>query len=185
MSLVKQVVWKEIGKVIAEDRRIPFVSVTGGTKVGQIVQNLVNARFVKCLLELSGNNALIIMEDADLAMVVRPVLFAAVGTAGQRCTSCRRLLLHEKIYKRVIPLVKRKFASKLMNCKFRKSITNLRLFGTNTGYPMMLMADFLCFIYKISSQPKFPKSHDGIDRLCIGNRLVAEYSKGRGLDSLL
>ena len=71
-------------------------------KVGQIVQNLVNARFVKCLLELSGNNALIIMEDADLAMVVRPVLFAAVGTAGQRYTSCRQLLLHEKICRRVI-----------------------------------------------------------------------------------
>ena len=71
-------------------------------KVGQIVQNLVNARFGKCLLELSGNNALIIMEDADLAMVVRPVLFAAVGTAGQRCTSYQRLLIHEKIYKRVI-----------------------------------------------------------------------------------
>ena len=87
---------------LVEDRRIPLVSFTGSTKVGQIVQNLVNARFGKCLLELSGNNALIVMEDADLAMVVRPVLFAAVGTAGQRCTSCRRLLLHEKICKRVI-----------------------------------------------------------------------------------
>jgi len=75
---------------------------SGLSQVGQIVQNAVNARFGKCLLELSGNNAIIVMEDADLAMVVRSVLFAAVGTAGQRCTSCRRLLLHEKVNQDVI-----------------------------------------------------------------------------------
>lgn len=92
----------EIGQAIAEDGRIPLVSFTGSTKVGQIVQKAVNARFGKCLLELSGNNAIIVMEDADLAMVVRSVLFAAVGTAGQRCTSCRRLLLHEKIYQHIV-----------------------------------------------------------------------------------
>lgn len=92
----------EIGQAIAEDTRIPLVSFTGSTKVGQIVQRAVHARFGKCLLELSGNNAIIAMDDADIALVVRSVLFAAVGTAGQRCTTCRRLLLHEKIYKQVI-----------------------------------------------------------------------------------
>lgn len=61
-------------------------------QVGQLVQAAVNARFGKCLLELSGNNAIIVMDDADISMVVRSVLFASVGTAGQRCTTCRRLV---------------------------------------------------------------------------------------------
>eukprot|EP00252_Welwitschia_mirabilis_P011671 TRINITY_DN2600_c0_g1_i1.p1 TRINITY_DN2600_c0_g1~~TRINITY_DN2600_c0_g1_i1.p1 ORF type:complete len:511 (-),score=86.03 TRINITY_DN2600_c0_g1_i1:188-1720(-) len=92
----------EIGQAIAEDRRIPLVSFTGSTKVGQIVQRTVHERFGRCLLELSGNNAIIVMDDADIALVVRSVLFAAVGTAGQRCTSCRRLLLHDNIYDSVL-----------------------------------------------------------------------------------
>ncbi|KAK9102428.1 hypothetical protein Sjap_019682 [Stephania japonica] len=88
----------EIGQAIAEDTRIPLVSFTGSTKVGLMVQQTVNARFGKCLLELSGNNAIIVMDDADIQLAARSVLFAAVGTAGQRCTTCRRLLLHESIY---------------------------------------------------------------------------------------
>ncbi|CAA7401233.1 unnamed protein product [Spirodela intermedia] len=88
----------EIGEAIARDKRIPLVSFTGSTKVGLMVQQTVNQRFGKCLLELSGNNAIIVMDDADIQLAVRSVLFAAVGTAGQRCTTCRRLLLHESIY---------------------------------------------------------------------------------------
>nr|CAN71381.1 hypothetical protein VITISV_001496 [Vitis vinifera] len=71
-------------------------------EVGLMVQRAVNQRFGKCLLELSGNNAIIIMEDADIGLAVRSVLFAAVGTAGQRCTTCRRLLVHESIYETVL-----------------------------------------------------------------------------------
>ncbi|GFP88707.1 aldehyde dehydrogenase family 7 member a1 [Phtheirospermum japonicum] len=70
--------------------------------VGLMVQQTVNQRFGKCLLELSGNNAIIIMDDADVELAVRSVLFAAVGTAGQRCTTCRRLLVHESIYQKVL-----------------------------------------------------------------------------------
>ncbi|GJN33884.1 hypothetical protein PR202_gb22512 [Eleusine coracana subsp. coracana] len=88
----------EIGQAIARDSRIPLVSFTGSTKAGLMVQQQVNARFGKCLLELSGNNAIIVMDDADIQLAVRSVLFAAVGTAGQRCTTCRRLILHESIY---------------------------------------------------------------------------------------
>ncbi|GJM98694.1 hypothetical protein PR202_ga15724 [Eleusine coracana subsp. coracana] len=88
----------EIGQAIARDTRIPLVSFTGSTKAGLMVQQQVNARFGKCLLELSGNNAIIVMDDADIQLAVRSVLFAAVGTAGQRCTTCRRLILHESIY---------------------------------------------------------------------------------------
>lgn len=61
-------------------------------QVGLMVQQNVNRRFGKCLLELSGNNAIIVMDDADIQLAVRSVLFAAVGTAGQRCTTCRRLV---------------------------------------------------------------------------------------------
>lgn len=61
-------------------------------QVGLMVQQTVNQRYGKCLLELSGNNAIIVMDDADIELAVRSVLFAAVGTAGQRCTTCRRLV---------------------------------------------------------------------------------------------
>ncbi|KAL6274376.1 hypothetical protein ACE6H2_025068 [Prunus campanulata] len=81
----------EIGEAIAKDTRIPLVSFTGSSKVGSKVQKIVNERFGKCLLELSGNNALIVMDDANIGLAVRSILFAAVGTAGQRCTTCRRL----------------------------------------------------------------------------------------------
>lgn len=92
----------EIGQAIAKDRRIPLVSFTGSSKVGLMVQQTVNERYGKCLLELSGNNAIVVMDDADIQLAVRSVLFAAVGTAGQRCTTCRRLLLHESIYQKVL-----------------------------------------------------------------------------------
>ncbi|KAM0007623.1 putative aldehyde dehydrogenase (NAD(P)(+)) [Helianthus debilis subsp. tardiflorus] len=92
----------EIGQAIAKDTRIPLVSFTGSSKVGLSVQQTVSQRFGKCLLELSGNNALIVMDDADIKLAVRSVLFAAVGTAGQRCTTCRRLLVHEKVYDSVV-----------------------------------------------------------------------------------
>ncbi|XP_010542386.1 PREDICTED: aldehyde dehydrogenase family 7 member B4 [Tarenaya hassleriana] len=93
----------EIGQAIAKDTRIPLVSFTGSSKVGLEVQQTVNARSGKTLLELSGNNAIIVMDDADIQLAVRSVLFAAVGTAGQRCTTCRRLLLHESVYEKVLP----------------------------------------------------------------------------------
>ncbi|KAL9314615.1 hypothetical protein ACSQ67_020067 [Phaseolus vulgaris] len=92
----------DIGQAIAKDTRIPLVSFTGSTKVGLMVQQTVNDRFGKCLLELSGNNAIIVMDDADIKLAVRSILFAAVGTAGQRCTTCRRLFLHESIYANVL-----------------------------------------------------------------------------------
>ncbi|KAM0969960.1 hypothetical protein ACFX13_018381 [Malus domestica] len=92
----------EIGEAIAKDTRIPLVSFTGSSKVGAKVQQIVTERFGKCLLELSGNNALIVMDDADVGLAVRSIFFAAVGTAGQRCTTCRRLYLHESIYQNVL-----------------------------------------------------------------------------------
>lgn len=86
------------GEWMSKDERVSLVSFTGSTAAGKIVSQNVTSRFGRCLLELGGNNAVIIMPDADLQMAIRSVLFAAVGTAGQRCTSLRRLLVHKDIY---------------------------------------------------------------------------------------
>ena len=82
---------------LAEDDRIPLVSATGSTAMGKAIAPRIAARLGRSLLELGGNNAAIVAPSADLDLVVRGVLFAAVGTAGQRCTSLRRLIVHESI----------------------------------------------------------------------------------------
>jgi aldehyde dehydrogenase (NAD+) len=91
----------EIGKLMAEDTRVPLISATGSTKMGKSVGAAVGARLGKSLLELGGNNAIIITPSADLKMVVPGAVFGAVGTAGQRCTSTRRLIVHEEVYDKV------------------------------------------------------------------------------------
>eukprot|EP00123_Amoebidium_parasiticum_P000589 comp11434_c0_seq1/m.5846 comp11434_c0_seq1/g.5846 ORF comp11434_c0_seq1/g.5846 comp11434_c0_seq1/m.5846 type:complete len:541 (-) comp11434_c0_seq1:88-1710(-) len=88
----------EIGKAIAADPRMNLVSFTGSTPVGRDVGVTVQKRFGKSILELGGNNAIIVHEDADIELCVRACLFAAAGTAGQRCTTTRRLILHESIH---------------------------------------------------------------------------------------
>ena len=87
----------EVGERLLADRRIPLVSATGSCRMGRRVAEVVGARLGRTLLELGGNNAIIVMPDADMEMVARGVLFGAVGTAGQRCTSTRRLLVHESV----------------------------------------------------------------------------------------
>jgi aldehyde dehydrogenase (NAD+) len=91
----------EIGKLMAEDSRIPLVSATGSTRMGKSVGAAVGARLGRSLLELGGNNAIIITPSADLKMVVPGAVFGAVGTAGQRCTSTRRLIVHASIFDKV------------------------------------------------------------------------------------
>jgi aldehyde dehydrogenase (NAD+) len=89
---------RDIGELMANDTRIPLVSATGSTRMGKAVGTAVAARLGKSLLELGGNNAIIITENADLDMALVGALFGAVGTAGQRCTSTRRLVIHESVY---------------------------------------------------------------------------------------
>ena len=91
----------ELGKLMAEDTRVPLISATGSTRMGKSVGAAVGARLGRSLLELGGNNAIIITPTADLKMVVPGAVFGAVGTAGQRCTSTRRLIIHEEIYDKV------------------------------------------------------------------------------------
>ena len=87
-----------IGAAIANDSRVALVSATGSTRMGKHVAEAVAKRFGKSLLELGGNNAIIITEHADIEMAIRATVFGAVGTCGQRCTSTRRLIVHEKVY---------------------------------------------------------------------------------------
>ncbi|WP_298744839.1 aldehyde dehydrogenase family protein [uncultured Brevundimonas sp.] len=88
---------REAGAALAADARIPLVSATGSTRMGKAVARTVAARLGRSLLELGGNNAMIVTPSADLDMAVRAIAFSAVGTCGQRCTSLRRLLVHESI----------------------------------------------------------------------------------------
>jgi aldehyde dehydrogenase (NAD+) len=89
---------RTVGEWLAEDERIPLISATGSIRMGKEVAQTVGARLGKTILELGGNNAIIISKDADLEMAIRAVVFGAVGTAGQRCTSTRRLIIHESVY---------------------------------------------------------------------------------------
>jgi len=100
----------DVGEAMSSDERLPLVSFTGSTAVGNKVAVKVQERFGKCLLELGGNNAIIVNDDADLDMVVIASLFACVGTAGQRCTTTRRLILHEKVYDTVLERLKKAYA---------------------------------------------------------------------------
>ena len=88
----------QIGRKMAADKRINLLSATGSTAMGRAVAEVVGARLGKSLLELGGNNAIIVSDKADLNLAVRAVVFGAVGTAGQRCTSTRRLIIHHSVY---------------------------------------------------------------------------------------
>ena len=87
----------DVGERLIADHRLPLVSATGSTRMGRRVAEVVGARLGRSLLELGGNNALILTPSADLNIALRAVLFSAVGTAGQRCTTLRRLIVHESI----------------------------------------------------------------------------------------
>ncbi len=91
----------QVGEFLSHDTRISLVSATGSTRMGKLVGQAVGARLGRSLLELGGNNAIIITENADLGIAITGALFGAVGTAGQRCTSTRRLIIHESVYEEV------------------------------------------------------------------------------------
>ncbi|KAL1132164.1 hypothetical protein AAG570_010121 [Ranatra chinensis] len=99
----------QVGEAMARDKRLPLVSFTGSTQIGQQVGVKIQERFGRSILELGGNNAIIVAEDADLEMVAQSVVFACVGTAGQRCTTTRRLILHSKVYDKVLERMKKSF----------------------------------------------------------------------------
>ena len=99
----------EVGSWIADDQRISLVSATGSTKMGVNVSKKVGARLGKTILELGGNNAIIITPNADLDIAIRASIFGAVGTCGQRCTSTRRLIVHESIFIKFTEILKKSY----------------------------------------------------------------------------
>ncbi len=100
-----------IGETMLNDARLPLISITGSTKVGRHGAEVIAKRFGKSILELGGNNAIIMTPHADLKLAVPGIVFSAVGTAGQRCTTTRRLILHESIYDRVKDLIVNAYGS--------------------------------------------------------------------------
>lgn len=100
---------RDIGEALVDSKHIPLISATGSTAMGRIVGERVAARFGKSLLELGGNNAIIVAPSADLDLAFQGILFGAVGTAGQRCTTTRRLFVHESVYSALVPRLKKAY----------------------------------------------------------------------------
>ena len=94
---------RDVGEVLVDDARVPVLSATGSTRMGRIVGERLSRRFARAILELGGNNASIVAPSADLDLTLRAVAFAAMGTAGQRCTTLRRLIVHESVYDALVP----------------------------------------------------------------------------------
>jgi aldehyde dehydrogenase (NAD+) len=102
---------RDVGQVLADHHRVALVSATGSTRMGRELGPRVAARFGRSLLELGGNNAIIVTPSADLDMAVRGILFGAIGTAGQRCTSTRRLIVHQSVADELLTRLKQAYAS--------------------------------------------------------------------------
>jgi aldehyde dehydrogenase (NAD+) len=102
---------REIGEQLVDDARVPLVSATGSTAMGRMVGPRLAQRFARAILELGGNNASIVCPSADLALALRAITFAAAGTAGQRCTSLRRLIVHASVHDALVAQLKQAYAS--------------------------------------------------------------------------
>lgn len=101
----------ECARALADDARVPLVSATGSVQMGRAVAECCARRLARALLELGGNNAMIVAPSADLELSARAIVFSAVGTAGQRCTSLRRLFVHDSVYGDLVPRLKKIYAS--------------------------------------------------------------------------
>lgn len=102
---------REIGEVLVDHEKVPLVSATGSTAMGRAVGPRLAQRFARSLLELGGNNAAIVAPTADLDLTLRGVAFAAMGTAGQRCTTLRRLFVHDSVYETLVPRLVKAYQS--------------------------------------------------------------------------
>jgi aldehyde dehydrogenase (NAD+) len=102
---------RDSGAALVDDRRVPLVSATGSTRMGRQVAERCATRLARTILELGGNNAMIVAPSADLEMAVRAITFSAVGTAGQRCTTLRRLFVHASVYDTLVPRLQKIYSS--------------------------------------------------------------------------
>jgi aldehyde dehydrogenase (NAD+) len=102
---------RHIGEILVDDPRVPVVSATGSTAMGRAVGPKLAKRFARAILELGGNNAAIVCPSADLDLALRAIAFSAIGTAGQRCTTLRRLFVHDSIYDTLVTRLRRAYSS--------------------------------------------------------------------------
>jgi aldehyde dehydrogenase (NAD+) len=102
---------RDVGEAIVDHHDVPLISATGSVPMGRAVAQKVAGRMGRSLLELGGNNAMIVSKDADLDMAVRAILFGAVGTSGQRCTTLRRLIVHEDVYSKLVPALEKAYGA--------------------------------------------------------------------------
>lgn len=112
---------REVGECFLDDKRINLLSFTGSTPVGRGISARVHKRFGRTILELGGNNACIVMEDADVELVIKAVFFSAIGTAGQRCTTMRRLYIHSSLYETIKTRILKAYKSLKMGDPVEKS----------------------------------------------------------------
>lgn len=170
----------ELGQKLASDVRVPCISATGSCRMGKSVAKTVAERLGRCILELGGNNATIVMPDADMKLVTSGVLFGAVGTAGQRCTTIRRALVHESVmdqfleklvaaYKQVRigdPLVKGTLMGPLIHAgavdSYRAAVERVSKEGGQVAYGGKVLAGMPSPLYV---EPTIVKAHEGMQLL--------------------
>jgi aldehyde dehydrogenase (NAD+) len=148
---------REVGQRLVDDGRVPLISFTGSTQQGRNVSRSLAGRFGRAILELGGNNAIIVMPDANLDLAVRAALFAAVGTAGQRCTSLRRLIVHESVVDRVT----KKLVKAYRNVRIGDPLQRGTLMGPLVSEDAV--ADMMAALVKVREQ--------GGEILCGGRRI--------------
>jgi aldehyde dehydrogenase (NAD+) len=156
----------EVGETMIADRRLPLISATGSCRMGRHVGTQVAKRLGRSLLELGGNNAIIITESADLELVIRGVLFGAVGTAGQRCTSTRRLFCHSSVVDEV--------ASRLVKAYQQVPIGDPMANGTLVG-PLINEQSVAGMRAAITSA-----AEEGCEILCGGVEGIDQYADDAG-----
>lgn len=166
----------KVGEWMTQDERIPLVSATGSTRMGKEVAKAVGGRLGRSLLELGGNNAIIITESADLKTVIPGAIFGAIGTAGQRCTSTRRLIIHESIY----DVVKENLVTAYKQIKIGNPLDSSNHMGP-------LIDELAVSIYKNAIESAKSQGAnmliegkqiriDGLDSLCYVSPSIAEVS---------
>ena len=164
---------RDVGEALAASPKVALLSATGSTRMGREVGKVVAARFGKSILELGGNNAMIVAPSADLEMATRAITFAAFGTAGQRCTTLRRLIVHESVYDQVVPRIKA-IASKL-------KVGDPRTAGTLLG-PLIDRAAFDDMQRSLAQAKQSKAAVTGGDRVGTGESYYVRPAIVEGMD---
>jgi aldehyde dehydrogenase (NAD+) len=156
----------EVGEALVASPLVPLVSATGSTAMGRAVGPKLAARFARAILELGGNNAAIVCPSADLNLTLRAVAFSAMGTAGQRCTTMRRLIVHESIYDALVPQLKRVYGSVVVG--------DPREAGTLVG-PLIDESSYIAMQHALLAAKRDGAAITGGERVPLGGSTDAYY----------